>query len=495
VRPRYEDPFPLANPKTLAGAGKYFLCARTIEGNDERTGIYLIDIFGNETLIHAEQGGIGCYDPMPLAARKAAQVRTDRRNFENGNGTFYVQDVYEGTHMEGIRRGDIKYLRVVESPEKQSWIHQKWNGQGTQAPAMNWHGFENKRILGTVPVEADGSAHFEVPSDTYVYFQLLDKDGKMVQSMRSGTIVQSGETQGCVGCHENRVSPPAAAATGLAALMRPPSPMGHGYGAGRLFNYLTEVQPVFNKHCVGCHDFGRPAAQSLNLAGDKELVFNASYADLHRKKLVTLAGGGPAEPYQAKAWGSHASKLAEFLNGHEEAVPTDAEKMRIYTWMDLNGVYYPTYDCAYPDNPAGRSPLTDSQLARLEVLCGFNSKAGLRWDTHPGAAISFDRPEMSPCLQHLAKGSDEHGKALAIIRQGAEMLRKTPRADMPGFVPCAQNLKRSKRYEELKRTEAAFRAAVRNGRKLYDANIQQMNEHQEHSDKPGSPETPNRKSD
>ena len=69
---------------------------------------------------------------------------------------------------------------------------------------MNWHSFENKRILGVVPVEEDGSVHFEVPSDRFVYFQLLDQDGKMIQSMRSGTIIQSGEVQACVGCHESR---------------------------------------------------------------------------------------------------------------------------------------------------------------------------------------------------------------------------------------------------------------------------------------------------
>ena len=67
---------------------------------------------------------------------------------------------------------------------------------------MAWNDFNNKRIVGTAPVEADGSAYVAVPADTYVYFQLLDERGMMVQSMRSGTIVRPGETSGCVGCHE-----------------------------------------------------------------------------------------------------------------------------------------------------------------------------------------------------------------------------------------------------------------------------------------------------
>lgn len=463
VRPRYEDPFPLTDHQ--------FLCARTVEGNDERTGIYLIDTFGNEVLIHEETDGFGCYDPMLIKSRKKETVRPDLRDFANANGTFYVQDVYEGTHMKGVRRGEVKSLRVVETPEKRSWIHPAWNAQGSQSPAMNWHSFENKRILGTVPVEEDGSAYFEVPSDTFIYFQLLDKEGKMIQSMRSGTIIQSAEMQGCVGCHENRVGTPPASATGLQALMRPPSPMGQGVGAGKPFNYLSEVQPVFDKHCVSCHDFGKPAGEKLNLAGDKEVVFNASYADLWRKKLVTLAGGGPAATQEARSWGSHASKLTTALNGHKKTSLTDEEKMRLTTWMDLNGVYYPTYDCAYPDNPTGRSPLTSRQVTRLGNLCGFNPELGFRWNTHPGALVSFDRPETSPCLHALEKGTAEYNKALAIIGQGADNLKNTPRADMFGFTPSEPDLRRTQRYEELRKVEASFRAALREGTRRYDADM------------------------
>ena len=275
-----------------------------------------------------------------------------------------------------------------------------------------------------------------------------------------------------IACHEDRVETPPASAFGLQALKRAPSLMGQGYGVGKPFNYLSEVQPVFDKHCVSCHDFGKPAGKMVNLAGDKEVVFNASYADLWRKKLVTLAGGGPAAIQGAKSWGSHASKLTKALNGHEKTLLTDEEKVRLYTWMDLNGTYYPTYDCAFPNNPTGRSPLTDLQLKRLAKLCGLDIKKMMRWNSHPGATISFDRPEISPCLQLLRKGSSEYKEALSIIRQGNKTLKATPRADMPGFIPSVSDQKRTVRYDELRRTEEAFRKAVQEGRKLYDADVQ-----------------------
>ncbi|MDF7806139.1 hypothetical protein P4E94_01735 [Pontiellaceae bacterium B12219] len=464
VRPRYEDPFPLSATR--------FLCSRTISDDDERTGIYLIDTAGNEKLIYEDPDGFGCFDPMPVKARKAARPKPDMRSFDHAGGTLYVQDVYEGTHMEGVEHGEVKFLRVVESPEKRSFNRNRWGGQGTQIPAMNWHSFENKRILGTVPVEEDGSAFFEVPADTFFYFQLLDADGKMIQSMRSGTIVQPNERQGCVGCHENRVEPPLAASLSLQALTRPPSPMGLGYGAGRMFSYLEEVQPVFDKHCVSCHDFGKPAGEILNLAGDKELVFNASYADLHRNKFITVAGAGRAAIYPAKSWGSYASALSKQLDGHSGTLLTDAEKTAVYTWMDLNGIYYPSYDCAYPSNPAGRSPITNAQLSRLAELCGFEHKSGLHWRTHPGALISFDRPTLSPCLKNLDKDAEAYTEALAIIESGQTNLKSTPRADMDGFIPCQNDLERTERYERLRTVEAAYRKAVLEGRKLYDTDMQ-----------------------
>ncbi|WP_372797891.1 hypothetical protein [Pontiella sp.] len=463
VRPRYEDPFPLSQTR--------FLCARTIEDDSEQTGIYLIDTAGTEELIYQDPDGFGCFDPMPVTARGDVRIKPDMRSFDHTGGTFFVQNVYEGTHMENVQPGEVKFLRVIESPEKRSFTPNHWGGQGAQAPAMNWHSFENKRILGTVPVEDDGSAFFEVPADTFFYFQLLDKDGKMIQSMRSGTIVQPGEQQGCVGCHENRVEPPPASSLSLQALTRPPSQMGLGYGAGRRFSYLQEIQPIFDQHCTTCHDFGEPAGEALNLAADKELVFNASYADLHRRKLVRVAGGGKAEIYPAKSWGSHASRLTQFLDGHEDTKLTATEKQKIYTWIDLNGVYYPSYESAYPQNPAGRSPISKQQLARLGELCNIDFKANQRWSTHPGAWISFDRPARSPCLKELDKDSDAYAEALALIESGRANLAATPRADMPGFVPCAADRQRTARYEEMQAVETAYRQALRQGRKLYDTDV------------------------
>lgn len=455
VKLKYEDPYPLDK--------NYFLVSR-MTGNKDEHGIYIVDTFGNEDLLHKE--GLGCFDPMPLKIRKPPCRIPIRRNFKNEPGKFYVQNCYIGTHMKGVKKGDIKYLRVVESPEKRSWTNQNWGGQGTIAPSMNWHDFSNKRILGTVPVEEDGSAFFECPSDKFFFFQVLDKNGKMIQSMRSGTIIQSGELQGCVGCHENRTkdTPPIMS---ILALKKEVSKLNGWYGAPRLFNYVKEVQPVFDKHCVSCHDFNKDAGKKLNLAGDKNVFFNASYMELWRKKLIKCVGGGPSQIQPAFSWGSRKSKLVDVLEkGHKNVKLSKEEMDRIVTWIDLNGPYYPTYDSAYPINSTGRSPLNKKQLGRLSKLTGSNFIGNHR--RNKGPQVSFDRPELSPCLLKLKKGSPEYKEAIAIIKSGQANLKKIPRADMPGFVPAKYAIERRKFYDEMAEKEIQIRKAIELGQKLYD---------------------------
>ena len=123
---------------------------------------------------------------------------------------------------------------------------------------MNYNCTNNKRILGDAPVEADGSAYFEAPPDRFLFFQLLDQQGRMIQSMRSGTTAMPGEQVGCVGCHENRRTSVLTDGMPL-AMHRPASVLKPWYGPEREFSYLAEVQPVFDKHCVSCHDYGKEA--------------------------------------------------------------------------------------------------------------------------------------------------------------------------------------------------------------------------------------------
>ncbi len=486
---KYEDPQPLSE--------EYFLVSRTLPGSS-KMGIYLLDIYGNETLLYEDSSAMSCFDATVLQVREKEIDTSDRRNYNDAAGSFFIQDVYEGTHMDGVERGTVKTLRIVESVDKK-YISQSqstsWSGEGAQAPGMNWHSFEAKRVIGEVPVYEDGSAYFEVPQDVFVYFQLLDEDGKMIQSMRSGTLVQSGEKTGCIGCHEDRRTAPSTTSgrnTPMAleanvkvidnpdyvagsnlpmtiAVNTPDVPQKRifdaetgtdllvDYNDPRYFpeytdlptmNFLTEVQPIFTKNCLTCHGYENPEA-NLTLVPDKDIVFNAAYINLwvDRNKtgvpfenLVGAVGGGDSRFYTAKTWGSYVSPLVQKIYTDEthKNLLTDAEKRRIAEWVDLNGTYYGDYSTNYGYNQAGRSPLTAAERTSLGDTRS-HGWTGFQLNTF-SMAIYFDNPEKSPILQ--GKTGAEYDAALAIIQTGLQRLRTNPDVDWRGLtaVPGNPNL-------------------------------------------------------
>jgi len=449
---KYADPFPLD--------AEHFLAVRQV-GRAAETALVYLDLFGNEVVFHEEAPG--CHSPVVLRPSPRPRRQAVQRNFShpNGPGRFLLQDVYVGTHMQGVKRGTVKALRIVESPEKRSWTGpQGWQGHGEEAPAMNWHSFENKRVLGTVPVEDDGSAYFEVPGNKFVYFQALDAEGKMVQSMRSGAYVQPGETYGCVGCHENRVGQAPPPAGPVKAALRAPTKLdgsynlkGLGRGVPRFYSFRREVQPVFDRSCVKCHDYGKSAGEKLNLAGDLGAYFCTSYVDLWALKYVSCVGGGPAETQPAYSWGAHASPLTKRLYGHGGVKLSDEDRDRVIVWMDLNAPYYPQYETAYPDNYGGRMPITCAERDRLQALCGVQISHA-HW-SRQREQLNFTRPECSRILAGPAAVTNAaaYAEALAILEKGRATLAKTPRCDMEGFVPCETDRKREVRYQRRLESE------------------------------------------
>jgi len=465
---RYEDPFPLSQSQFLVSKSIHLEKKTGHHPVREKMGIYLVDLSGKEILIH-EDDSLSCFDPMPLGPRFRPREIPIARRFDNSPGNFYVQDVYEGTHMAQVERGAVKYLRIVESPEKRTYTDAAWNGQGQQAPGVNWHSFETKRILGTIPVEEDGSANFTAPSGKFLYFQLLDENKKMIQSMRSGVIIHPGETNGCIGCHEDRLSAPLNLNRMPIALRKKPHPISEPDNQEQVFSYMEKVQPIFDRHCISCHDFEKEAGSSLVLAGDRNPYFNASYVDLHVKKQIQCIGGGPAQLQQAYAWGSHQSKLVELLEaGHQNISLSQEEMETLCAWIDLNGIYYPQYESAYPGNPAGRSPLTAEELDRLGKLTGINFGKLAAFNRTLGPQISFERPELSPCLAGL-KNERLYKEALQIIRKGQQRLEDLPRADMEGFVPCEQHRVQLDKFNKRLQQEEENRQAIAEGRVYYES--------------------------
>ncbi|MEI6424708.1 MAG: hypothetical protein WCP55_21005, partial [Lentisphaerota bacterium] len=246
--------------------------------------------------------------------------------------------------------------------------------------------------------------------------------------------------------------------------------MNGWHGPARLFSFQKEVQPVFDRYCVRCHDYGKKAGEKLNLSGDRDLVFCTSYVDLWSQGAITCVGAGPAEIQQAFSWGSHPSKLIKKIReGHSDVKLSTEEKDRLITWVDINGPYYPYYECAYPTNKAGRSPLTMNEMKKLSKATGITPDYGFQ--KKPRAWVSFARPEVSRILDPIRTNATVFAEAVAVIRGGAEQLARIPRADMDGFVACEKDQEREKRYQCRLAEERRIYEAIHAKKKVYDAGL------------------------
>lgn len=197
-------------------------------------------------------------------------------------------------------------------------------------------------VLGTVPVEADGSAHFTVPAHREMFFQALDDKGLAVQSMRSATYLQEGERLVCIGCHEPKHRSPEPLAEPPIALRRAPSTLKPDVEGSNPFSYPRLVQPVLDKHCVGCH--AQRADKTFSLAREPLVGrWFTSYANLVRQYGFHDYGNGlRTTPGQ---FGAKASRLYEILQkGHYEVKLSDEEMHRITLWLDCTSMFYGVYE-------------------------------------------------------------------------------------------------------------------------------------------------------
>ncbi|MCH5374002.1 MAG: hypothetical protein JJ992_08500, partial [Planctomycetes bacterium] len=326
----YAHPWPLSERYYLASWADRRLPPHTLMAPDDprnppnACGIYLYDAFGNLTLLHRDPQ-ISSVTPIPMRSRPRPPVLPDLVRWDDAQkGTFFVQDVYQG--LDGIPRGSIRELRIVAVPPKvQPQMNEPSLGVSREDPG--------KFVLGSVPVESDGSAFFEIPSGIPVFFQAVDREGLAVQTMRSLTYVQPGQTLACVGCHEHRDTAPVSGGVPL-AVARGPSLLAAGPEGSWPLRFDRLVQPVLEQQCVRCHrpDSADPAAAAVDLSAAKSYVSLLEFGDGDLRKLAferdrSIAGEMPAR----------ASRLYRLLTGpqgHYDVQLSAEDLRRLITWMD-----------------------------------------------------------------------------------------------------------------------------------------------------------------
>jgi hypothetical protein len=310
------------------------------EGQDTRTGLYYFDRFGNLELLYRDPDISSMY-PIPLTPRAPAPVLASALDATLGEeGEFLLADVKRSFFPMPEAR-PVRELRVFQ-------ILSKPPPHAANDPRIGHANAENARLLlGTVPVEADGSAYFRAPAGKPLYFQAVDGSGRAVQSMRSAVYLQPGERRACIGCHESPGS--AAANRPTLAMRRAPSRLQAGPEGSHPFSFPLLVQPVLDRQCVRCHDGQEgPGKSKLALDGEPAKTFTRSYQNL--KPFLRWYEWGGASISQIATHpgqiGADASPLTAILDDatHRPALAwTDAERRSVFLWLDANVPFYGTY--------------------------------------------------------------------------------------------------------------------------------------------------------
>lgn len=317
VWPQFIKPTPLSD--------KYFLVAAKLTPNS-LWGIYLVDIYDNVTcLMQAE--GEGYISPILVRKTITPPAIPDRVKLEDKEATFFIQDIYEGEGLRGIPRGTVKSLRLHAYEYAYVNTESDHNWQGIQS------GWDIKRLLGTVPVEEDGSVIFKVPANTPISIQPLDKEGVAIQWMRSWVTGQPGEIVSCVGCHENQNQIPIPKR--VIASQKAPSSLTLPEGGQRSFTFDLEVQPILDRACIACHT-GEGKAFDLRGGKKDQKGYGTSYLNLH--PYVHRQGGeGDMVVLQPYEYHPNTSELVRLLKkGHYNVKLTDKEWKTLYNWIDYN---------------------------------------------------------------------------------------------------------------------------------------------------------------
>ncbi len=350
----YYTPWPLSED--------YYLVSK-------KCSVLLMDKFGNEILICAwpQSRERGCpLSARPLRARTRPPVlptltwQGERRGAaDHQRATIFLANVYDSADQwpEGMQVKRLRILQYILRPFM------------PDVPGA-YHVIK-RVVLGSVPVEKDGSAYFEAPVQKLIYFQALDKDGLAVQSMRSGTYVHPGEQMTCLGCHERRMKavPSTSSAATALALRRAPSKIEPALPGSNPLSYKKLVyDDIFQKKCLACHKKKGKGLQDFTFEGLDEWTWGSRDTGKLMKYLWrSRSRGGEFDPVHGGhrnipgRFGARESGLGKLmLTSHRERI-TDVEFKRVMLWLDANSVYssehLPGRTCPLleydPANPTG----------------------------------------------------------------------------------------------------------------------------------------------
>lgn len=489
--PNCRDPWAFSEDMFLAAQGKRIVL---VDGQGTLCEVYRLSP-------EEVAAGFECHEPRPVMPRQRERIIPDRADEQAETGTLMLVDVYNGRAMEGVKRGEVKKLLVLESLPKPI------NYTGGMDPLTYGGSFTLERVLGTVPVEPDGSACMELPALRALFFVALDKNDMAIKRMQSFLTVQPGETTSCVGCHEQRTQTFLPNGDFL-AMGRPPSLIKRFDDCPEVFDFPRDIQPILNELCVDCHgyektDKGGPYADKLLLEGDRGPMFSHAYFTMTVRQLFSDNRNLAVSNHKPRTLGSAASRILKMLDGsHYDVQATEHQKRVLRLWIEVGAPYPGTYaalgggsvggyaqnqmvntDLDWPTTKVGAEVIgrrCASCHKDVDILPrSLSDERGLsfwrfsvddpRLKLSRHIVFNLTRPEKSLLL--LApldrqagglglcrdgqgdattifgdKTDPDYQKLLAMVGAGKQNLETIKRFDMPGFQPPKPYLREMKNY-------------------------------------------------
>ncbi|MDR2115935.1 MAG: hypothetical protein LBP87_06105, partial [Planctomycetaceae bacterium] len=393
----YYSPYPLSEKDFLVSAQRL----HTDDKGKKYSGKWVLlfmDTNGNRELVF--EGNDHIFDAQPIRPRIVPQIAADRVELptweERDNpktGVIYSNNVYENAPEE--LRNKAKYLRIwsIEHKTYTYWYKRNYVSSGPEISVNQSEGV--KKIIGTVPIEDDGSVSFTAPSGIALHFQLLDENQLALQTMKSFTGVLPGETRGCLGCHESMTRSPVTAQTGK-ALKRAPSEITPVAWNDITVSYERYVQPVLNKYCGECHQNPEHKAYKKfnatlrpGFLGFKEPYMTLMGSPTWGAPYKTLAemekkgGFGWADTILVESYStldpaayatyppmkklSYKSRLVQRMmsGNHNNVKVTGDDLLRVILWVDAMGPYYGAEEVRCMEDPIFQGKDWISQRPRI----------------------------------------------------------------------------------------------------------------------------------
>jgi hypothetical protein len=349
--PHYSHPYPITDELMLVSRANHNVHPQGRTPPPADRAIYLIDPAGGRELIY-EDPDVASFSPMAIRKRKRPPVLPSMLQPNASNfGTVFLQNAYltrKENDPEGIiKPGMIKAVRVialgVQPRARRAACHMR---VGVEIP---------KKVIGTVPVDEQGSAYFKAPAGLSLQIQTLDENGMAILTEKSLFYLQPGENRSCVGCHEPEGSSPIVSAMAKLRRLRPVDlkpAAGPDYAGG--LSFMRTVQPVLDRYCIKCHGLGEgkdPKGEKTKLIHDGQ-VWPQSYKALfalgdHRVGDKGYMGGSknhqPADRNISKPrrFYAYSNKVAHMLVKNHGKCNMDKDSyMRIIEWMDVNAQCY-----------------------------------------------------------------------------------------------------------------------------------------------------------